>query len=499
MTVVHTRSGVVRGISFDGVRAWRGIPYARPPVGDLRWAAPQRETPWQGIRDGGRFGNRAPQQPSQALNLGYGEGADADTPMDEDCLYLNVCTPDVPGGSRLPVQVWIHGGGYVVGSGPEHFGDGAAVARRGVVVVTFNYRLGALGMLNLAALLGRQENCAANNTLRDQIAALRWVRENIPAFGGDPGNVTVHGVSAGGKSVVNLMATPAAKGLFHGAIVQSGGDHVAEPDTTADLARRFTGLLGLSDGDLGCLRDVPATELLAAQLALSEGTRATWTWRPTIDGGLLPQRPTRALSLGRAAGIPLLIGSTGNEAGGYHLMDPTAREYTAAVRQEIFGPDADHAAAMYAALYPNATREETDRMFMSDERYGAPTLQIADAQSRHAPVWHYRFTGPAPGQPSEFRMFHGTDIPYAWGLLEDSGDPGVAALCRGILDAWTAFRYRAVPYSPHLPAWPEYDRVTRATMVLGTAPHITLDGAVPQYAPLWADQEWIPGTWWPQG
>ncbi|GAA5210799.1 carboxylesterase family protein [Streptomyces thinghirensis] len=209
MTVVRTRSGAVRGIAYDGVRAWRGIPYAQPPVGALRWAAPRREAPWDGVRDGSRFGNRAPQQPSQGLGFGVRVDTDDEAPFDEDCLYLNMSAPETAAeGDRLPVQVWIHGCGYAVGSGAQFIGDGAALARRGVVVVTFNYRLGALGLLNLGGLLGPEDTSAANNTLGDQIAALAWVRENIAGFGGDPDNVTVQGVSAGGKSVVNLMATP---------------------------------------------------------------------------------------------------------------------------------------------------------------------------------------------------------------------------------------------------------------------------------------------------
>ncbi|MER5216859.1 carboxylesterase family protein [Streptomyces sp. NPDC002838] len=498
MTVVHTRSGAVRGIAYDGVRAWRGIPYAQPPVGVLRWAAPHREVAWDGIRDGSRFGNRAPQQPSQGLGFGVSLDTDDEAPFEEDCLYLNVCAPeDAAEGARMPVQVWIHGGGYTVGSGAQFIGDGAAVARRGIVVVTFNYRLGALGLLNLGGLLGPAEASAANNTLRDQIAALAWVRENIAGFGGDPGNVTVQGVSAGGKSVVNLMAAPAAKGLFHRAITHSGGDHVATPDATTSLARRLTDLLDPPGGDLTRLRDVPAKDVLAAQLALADGIQATWIWRPTVDGGLLPQRPTRALAAGHAAGIPLVIGSTGNEAGLYHLMDPTAADHTATIRHEIFGTGAEQAAATYAALHPDSTPEDTDRMFMSDERYRASTLRLADAQAHHAPVWHYLFTGPFPGLPEEFWMFHGSDIPYAWGLYEDSAEPAVAVLCHGVQDAWTAFRRHAVPQSDHLPAWPEYDPVSRATMILDTAPHIAFDGACPQYKVLWADRDWTPGTWWP--
>ena len=238
MTVVETAYGKVLGTEIaDGVLAWRGIPYAAPPVGELRLRPPAAPEPWSGVREALAYGNRSLQP----------DLVDAPRvplpPMDEDCLYLNVTAPAAalaPGavstgrGAR-PVLLWIHGGGFEMGHGPDGAGDGAAFARHhGVVVVTFNYRLGALGFLDVP---GERPTGALG--LHDQIAALRWIRENIAAFGGDPGQVTVYGLSAGGKSVTNLLASPLTKGLFARAAESSGGDHVKSPEQARDLAGRF--------------------------------------------------------------------------------------------------------------------------------------------------------------------------------------------------------------------------------------------------------------------
>lgn len=497
MPVVQTRSGAVRGTGFDDVWAWRGIPYAAPPVGGLRWAAPHREQPWDRVRDATDFAARAPQQPPAALIAAEActVATDAHTPYSEDCLYLNVCAPQgaAPG---LPVQVWLHGGGFHYGSGAHPFGDGAAVARRGTVVVTVNYRLGALGLLNLGALLGPEYAAAANAALLDQVAALRWVRENIGAFGGDPGNVTVAGLSAGGKSVMNLMATPVTKDLFHRGISHSGGDHTAGPATTAALARRLVAMLDLPGGELRRIREVPVHDVLAAQHALSSGTRAIWVWRPTIDGGVLPQRPIDALAAGQGAGIALIAGSTANEAGLYVNADPSADDFADEVLAQVFGDRAGAVARAYAEQYPDLTDDERRHAFMADERYGAPTLRLLDAQSRHAPVWSFRFAAPTPGQPEPDWYRHGSDVPYAFGLAS-STDPAIDTVSEGIQEELASFRRTGVPHSPRLPDWPNYQPVDRATMVFGTPSRIVADGANPLYRQVWAGHDWTPTPWWP--
>ncbi len=479
------------------MRAWRGIPYAAPPLGELRWAAPRREPAWDGVRDASDFGPRAPQRETEALTVAGPAtvATDSHTQYSEDCLYLNVCAPEGEA-DKLPVQLWLHGGGFHYGSGAHIFGEGAEPARRETVVVSVNYRLGALGFLNLGALLGPEYAAAANAGLLDQIAALRWVRDNIAAFGGDPGNVTVAGLSAGGKSLFNLMAAPAAKGLFHKGISHSGGDHTATPEVTARLAARFVGLLDLPGGDLGRIREVPVDEILDAQYALGSGPRAIWIWRATVDGGILPLRPTHALAAGRAAGIPLIAGSTDNEAGVYVRADPSADDFADEVLQQVF---ADRSAAVvraYAAAYPSLTETERRHVFMTDERYGAPTLRLLDAQSGYAPAWGFRFRAPTEGQPAADWYFHGSDVPYAFGLAA-SRDQAVDRVCQGMQQALAGFRRTGVPYSPLLSDWPNYDRVGRATMLFDMPSRIVPDGANPLYPPVWADHDWKPTTWWP--
>ncbi|WP_425834690.1 carboxylesterase/lipase family protein [Streptomyces fractus] len=497
MTVVQTRSGAVRAVASEGVRAWRGIPYARAPIGRWRWAAPVPEQPWSGIRDGGEWGDRAPQQaPAQAMPAGPAP-TDDDRPTSEDCLYVNVSAPEhASAGDRLPVRVWIHGGGFHLGSGAGFIGDGAHVVRSGTVLVTFNYRLGALGFLNLGDLLGPEFADAANCALLDQIAALRWVRENIAAFGGDPGNVTVQGVSAGGKSVINLMASPAAEGLFRRGISHSGGDHTGSAEDTAALARRFVDLLDLPGGDPGRIREVPVEEITAAQYALGEGLRATWIWRPTVGGAVLPHCPTRALAAGRAAGIPLIAGVTDNECGTYVTNDPSALDHADAVLRDTFPGRHREAAEAYATQYPDRDPAGRMRAFMSDERYGAPTLRLLDAQSRHAPVWHFRFRAPMPGAPERDWYTHGSDMPYAFGLVPFA-DPEAAAVAEGMREAFGAFGQGTPPGSEHFPDWPAYEPTRRAALLMGTPSRVVREAGNPVHERLWADHDWTPGTWWP--
>lgn len=288
--VIATAQGNVRGVVLDGLRAWRGIPYAQPPVGPLRFRPPQPPESWRGSRAAAEFGPVAWQSESVSPLTGEPDALDCR----EDCLYLNVTAPAAaPPAGGYPVLVWIHGGGYVQGSGPgELVGDGAALARRGLVVVTFNYRLGALGFLQLTDVAGQQFGDSGAAGFLDQVAALRWVRANIAAFSGDPGRVTVYGVSAGAKSVANLLASPLARGLISRAICSSGGaEHIASPDQAVRVRRRLLRALGLADDATGVqgLLDLPAAELVAAQDAIASGAArdldlAAGTWRHRHTG-----------------------------------------------------------------------------------------------------------------------------------------------------------------------------------------------------------------------
>ena len=338
--------------------------------------------------------------------------------MAEDCLYLNVTAPagtalastalastalasTALASTALAGTAAAGPGRYCCGSTaagsrwatvPTRPSDGAAFARsHGLVVVTFNYRLGALGFLDVP---GERPTGALG--LHDQVAVLRWTRDNIAAFGGDPGQVTVYGLSAGGKSVTNLLASPLASGLFRRAAESSGGDHVKTPAQAASVAARFFGALGTTPERV---RSVPAAEILAAQLAVAEPPQSTWIWRPSVDGVALTAAPVAAIAGGAAAGVPLLLQTCARETALYQLLGPDAADQAERVLAGYFG--AARAATMlasYAAAYPELDETALRGVaVMSDERYVVRTERLADAQAAHAPVWRSRYDGPYTG------------------------------------------------------------------------------------------------------
>ncbi len=327
--IVDVTGGRIRGMERHGVWSFSGIPYAAAPVGGRRWRPPGAVEPWEGVRDGTRFGPVAPQAPSMVdLTL----GGDPEE-LGEDCLNLNIWTP-APDGGRRPVMVWIHGGSFVTGSGSGGLYRGGMLAREGdVVVVTVNYRLGMLGFLAHPALAdpgqtwldGRPWTGTGNWGIADQVAALWWVRDNIAAFGGDPGNVTIFGESAGGMSVSTLLGVDAARGLYHRAIVQSGPPYTATAEDAAATAERLAAHLGVPV-TREALEQVPADRLVAAVTEVGQIGSATdnsgLLLKPVVDGGLVATPPADSVAAGAAAGIPLLIGTTRDESAFFLLGSP---------------------------------------------------------------------------------------------------------------------------------------------------------------------------------
>jgi para-nitrobenzyl esterase len=486
--IAETAAGKVRGAEIaDGIVGWRGIPYAAPPVGPLRLRPPEPPVPWAGVRDATAYGNRS-------LQTDWGLTG-PEPPASEDCLYLNVTAP--AGAADRPVLVWLHGGGYLLGSGTVQAEDGASFARsHGVVVVSLNYRLGALGFLDLDG----EEPTGAFGT-HDQIAALRWVRQNIAGFGGDPGQVTVYGLSAGAKSVANLIASPLARGLIARAASSSGGgEHVKDPGQAAALAGRFLRELGTTADKI---RDVPAAEILTAQDAIGSGITATWIWRPSIDGAAIPRRPGDAIAAGAAAGIPLLAQTCANECEFFEVMTGEAADQADRVLDGYFGPEVrERLAQAYAASRPELAADPTRLRIalMTDERYGVPTTRLADAQSAYAPVWRSRYDGPASGLPDpvppaladiarRLRASHGAD-----GIPIFEGGPGLPGQLHA---AWGAFLTGQPPAAPGLPGWPRYDTATRATMIFDPDnPRVEHDPRSAERA-TWDGLDWSSGTWWP--
>jgi para-nitrobenzyl esterase len=473
---VTIRQGRLSGLQRDDHIAWRGIPYAQPPVGELRWRAPRPTNPWTGTWPATDFGP----QSLQPQEIGV-----APAPSSEDCLYLNVCAPvGEPPAGGWPVLFWLHGGGYRTGSGVQ-VGEGEAFARAGIVVVTVNYRLGALGMAYLAGIFGPGEADAGVCVLLDQIAALRWVRDNIGAFGGNPQRITVYGVSAGAKSAGNLMASPLARNMFSQAIISSGGDHVATPEQGTVIARRLIDELGTRQ-----LRSVPGEEILAAQERILTGMAAVWLWRPTLHPEVLPAMPTSLVAGGCAAGIRLMIGHNGNEAATFAAF--LGEEATAPaddVLTSIFGD------TRILDTYSDTRGAEAARIAaMSDERYGIPTQRLADAQALHSRVYRYRIDIAQPGVPEFLDGAHGMEVGMVWNTPVPSATSSPRDITAAqIHESWVSFIGDGIPFGNGLPTWPPYGP-TRPVLVFDEDSHVEVDPNR-QERLAWGDISWQPGTW----
>lgn len=365
---VAIESGSLAGTQVGSVEAFKGIPYAAPPVGALRWEPPASLSAWSGVRDAANFGAICPQLPRSEERVG-------NQPQSEDCLYLNVWT--YSGAKLAPVMVWIHGGGFRFGAGSLRFYDGSDFARDGVILVTINYRLGTLGFFAHPALTKAAPPNAplANYGVLDQLAALRWVQRNIAAFGGDPRNVTVFGESAGGRSVLTLLTLPAASGLFAKAIVESGGGWEKEralADAEKDgVALATSAGLG-TDATLEQLRALPPDKLLNLPLKLG-GVG------PIVDGRLIRKGPTQAFASGDFIHVPLIIGSNSYEASLMKSFDIPASTITAKIPASL------------RTLYPGSEENTAEAVF-TDSAMGAPARWIAAQVSRSAPAWLYYFS-----------------------------------------------------------------------------------------------------------
>ncbi|MGA5129844.1 carboxylesterase/lipase family protein [Streptomyces olivoreticuli] len=439
---VRTTEGVVRGRRRQGQAVFRGIPYARPPVGTLRFAAPVPPLPWEGTREAAEFGPAAPQS---------GPGA---SPVEgTDWLTLNVCTPD-PGAAGLPVLVWIHGGAYIAGASSDLMYDPAALTSAGLVVVSINYRLGAEGF----ALL---EGAPPNRGFLDQIAALHWVRRNIASFGGDPDHVTVAGQSAGAGSIASLLTMKPARGLFRRAITHS----VPGTYCTPALAERVTAALADRLGTAptaAALSDVDPRRLAEGVTSLGTdlpGHRESWgrlsqtgvAIYPVVDGEVLAETPWPALTGGRASGTELLVGHTRDEFRLFSVMSGRLGTFTdqdARTALDLFAPAPDGADA-YRAAHPRATSEELLETVYSDALFRMPSQQLAQANTAASGtsfLFELGLASPAFG--GALGACHSLDVPPAFGTLDSPtgkgliGDPpalGALAVSRELRQAWVRF------------------------------------------------------------
>ncbi len=482
---VTTTGGVVEGFTRDGVHRWRSIPYAQPPVGPLRFRAPQPAQPWSGVRSGHRYANCAPQQRVYTMT-----GPGRFQPMSEDCLTLNVVSPrwagPAPEGEPLPVMFFIHGGGYILGSSATPLYDGAALARRGCVYVSVNYRLGALGCVDFSSLSSPQHPIEDNLFLRDIVLALRWVRDNIAAFGGDPGNVTIFGESAGAHAVATLLAVPDAKGLFHQAISQSpASGMVSNTEIAAQVAQRFVDFLRLDRRDpaAGLMRAKPADLVRAMDHVMKHSLNnmlGAAAVGPTAGDEYLPLDPFEAMRQGTAHPVPLIVGTNADEGRLFtrflkllptseHAIERVLAHTPPEVRERIL------------AAYPHYPDPKACVEFGGDMIFGTAAWQIAEAHTKLAPTYVYRYDfAPRTLHWTGLGATHATELLALFGIYRSRVGAVITAgvdqraavkVSHQVQTRWQEFARTGVPGDD----WPVYHRSERPVLVFDRHTHVEYD------------------------
>ena len=491
--IVETTSGRVSGFVRNGIHTFKGIPYAGPVSGAGRFQPPVKPTPWAGVRSSMQFGQVCP----QVARTGWANDEEAwlfswdDGIPGEDCLRVNVWTPGVNDNRKRPVMVWIHGGGFQAGSGQELPSyDGENLSKGGeVVVVSLNHRLAVLGFLNLAEMGGERYAASANVGQLDLVAALEWVRDNIAAFGGDPGNVTIFGQSGGGAKVSTLLAMPAAKGLFHKAIVQSGsGLRMVRPETSARLAAAVVAELNLSRHHLDQLHQLPVAALVAAGQAamrkMGSGGAGGYRifqrgadragWGPTVDGKILPQHPFDPGAPAIADGVPMLIGTTLNEfvsgINNPQVDALTESELLGRVR-EMYGERAGKIVEAYRRSNPTAKPFDLFSFISAvTTRHNAVAQSDLKAARKAAPVYQYLFTWQTPVLDGRPKAFHCAELAFCFDNVDrclnmTGGGPEARTLAARVSGAWIAFARSGNPNHAGLPKWPVYTTANGEVMI----------------------------------
>ncbi len=476
-----TASGTVEGFTRDGVHRWRSIPYARPPIGPLRYLAPLPAAPWRGVRYCHSFAYCAPQQ---RMYTATGIGKYQQT--SEDCLTLNVVAPEHPGAGPLPVMFFIHGGGYLLGSSATPIYDGAALARSGCVYVSVNYRLGALGCMDLSSLSTPDQPIDSNLFLRDLVLALQWVRDNIAVFGGDPGNVTIFGESAGAEAVVTLLAVPAAKGLFRQAISESPAAGMARSqEVAARLADRFAAALGARPADAAHALMYASPAILGTALeSLIERTAAEmfggFPVGPSFGDDVLPLAPMEAMRTGQVHPVPLIVGTNADEARLFtrfltllptseHRIEALLAGAGAAMRDRII------------EAYPDYPARSACIRIGGDFVFASAAWQVADAHATVAPTYVYRYDyAPRPLHWVGMGATHGTELFAVFDLynsgfgaaLTAAGDRKSALrVSRDVQSRWREFALTGAPGA----GWPAYTLTERPVMVFDRRSRLEFD------------------------
>jgi para-nitrobenzyl esterase len=469
-------SGKVEGVYKDGLFIFKGIPYAAPPVGELRWMPPQPVKPWQGVRPAKQFGAIGPQN---AMTVG--PIIQVEQPQSEDCLFLNIWTPGLDNGRR-PVMFWIHGGAFTIGSSSEPMYDSGALAAKGDVV---------LGFLRLKDVTEGKIPATGNEGLMDQVAALKWVKDNIAAFGGDPGNITVFGESAGAMSIGCLMVMPSAKGYFHKGILESGVGSTAVPlDEADDVAEKFLKVIGIRGSDTRALRSLTVKQLLDAEMKLrtmgagpGETARITST-SPVIDGEVIPDVPNRLARQGSARDIPVIIGTNLEEWKLFAAMQPgVGRINEAGVIKRLGAFTSPEDARVLVKAYSSARKERGEAgtpadiltAINTDLMFRIPALELLEAQRDNKQLaYSYLFGWKSPVMGGALGACHALEIGFVFGKYDDTfcgSGPAADKLSNCMQDAWLAFAHKGEPSCDCTGSWPVYGE-RRMTMVLDRKIHL---------------------------
>jgi para-nitrobenzyl esterase len=489
--VAETTFGRVRGTEVSGIKIFKGVPYGASTTGKNRFMPPVAPAKWAGVRDALAYGSSAPQsEPGTRRAASDLAVAAAGLPAEsEDCLVLNVWTPAVHDNRKRPVMFWCHGGGFTTGSGSSPVTEGLNLARRGdVVVVTINHRLNVLGFTSLEEAGGPEFASSGDVGMMDIVAALRWVRDNIAEFGGDPNTVMIFGQSGGGRKVATLLAMPSAKGLFHRAIIESGATlRLVEADQGTRVARELMTTLGIPKDRVRDLQSVPLDRMMSAYFEVVRRMNVdqmTQGFSPLVDGTVVPQHPFHPTASAVSADVPVMLGSTRTELtssaqeADFSLTDAAMR---GRVRQ-LLGSHADEAIQVYQKANPGATSSDIYFLIASDHRYSGPVMKIAERRAAlgKGPVYLYYFRWETPVDGGRLKSPHTIEIPFAFDNVQAAkrltgGGPEAMALADKVSDTWIAFAKTGNPNQPKMPRWSAFNAAERPTMVFNTESRLVND------------------------